>query len=158
MFTFYLCITKTRAGDNKKQKLIASFQDLCIWWWDLHAQKKYKSLPENFCQVQHICSFAWRLMGSYCDKGDSFDRGVRMSGWTRVIIATTEESAMVLSCLLRDLSWPSPGTLHWPSVISCKWIFSRSFLSFLSVLVHLTWECMHCVGDGVLTVTVFVEW
>lgn len=70
---------------------------------------------------------------------------------------------MVLSCLLRDLSWPSPGTLHGPSVISssssdCKLIFSRSFMSFLSVLVHLTWECMHCVGDGVLTVTVFVEW
>lgn len=37
-------------------------------------------------------------------------------------------------------------------------LFMWSFKSFLSVLVHLTWECAHCASDGVLIVTVFVEW
>lgn len=40
-------------------------------------EKKYKYLPENVCQVQHICVFVSRLLESYFDKWDSFDRGVK---------------------------------------------------------------------------------
>lgn len=37
-------------------------------------------------------------------------------------------------------------------------LFMWSFMSFLFVLVLLIWECRHCVGNEVLTVTVIVEW
>lgn len=37
-------------------------------------------------------------------------------------------------------------------------LFMWLFMPLLSVLVHQTWECAHCVGDEVITVTVFVEW